>query len=106
MLAPQSLALAVQGSRQTVEDEFKVLVESFIENKVSADQFMTSFMNLWRETRDSGVLNECDPRLGRILDRMFTSCDAYDPAPEGPFEISAVQFKEEIKDMAYLCWGN
>ena len=75
------MALAVQGTRQIMENEFKVLVESFIENKVSADHFMASFMNLWRETRDSGVLNESDPRLARILDRMFTRCDAYDPDP-------------------------
>ncbi|QFU06592.1 hypothetical protein FIU82_16505 (plasmid) [Pseudoalteromonas sp. THAF3] len=47
-----------------MEDEFKVLVESFIENKVSADKFLTSFMNLWSETQDSDVLHKCDPRLG------------------------------------------
>jgi hypothetical protein len=88
-----------------MEDEFKSLVRNFIEDKLSADEFMTSFIALWCENRDSGALYNSDARLGRLLDRMFTSCDAYEAVPDGPSEIDSVQFKLEIQDMAYLCWG-
>ncbi|QBY05984.1 hypothetical protein E2K93_17145 [Thalassotalea sp. HSM 43] len=104
-ILPVNRALAVQGYLSTMEDDFKSLVISFLKEQLTETEFMTSFIKLWNESRDSGALSGSDPVVTRILDRIFTSCDAFELNPEPPFEIGAIEFKAEVKDMAYLAWG-
>jgi hypothetical protein len=87
------------------ESRYKELIEKFISNKLKADEFVNSYMDLWCEFRDSGISESLDPRLNRLTDRIFTSCDVYDPNPEDAWEIDSIQLKNEVGLLAHIWWG-
>lgn len=87
------------------DENFKLLIQSFLLNEISACEFSDKFIVKWRDNRDSDASVQLDPRFQRLIDRIFTSCDAYDPNPENKWEINNEQLLQEIELLAYIWWG-
>lgn len=87
------------------DEKIKSLIESYLKKEISAFDFSDKFIDIWREYRDSGKTEQLDSRFQRMIDRIFTLCDAYDPSPENKWEINDEQLYREIDVLAYIWWG-
>jgi hypothetical protein len=85
------------------EGNYRTIIDSYLNGDTSVDEFIDAYMNQWKEDRDSQVDN--DPRFRRLSDRIFTSCDCYYAEPEGDFEISEAQLREEVSLLRYIWFG-
>ena len=84
------------------ESAYKSIIDDYLTDQLTVDEFINLFMNQWKYDRENDSL---DPKFGRLIDRLFTSCDCYDENPEGEFEISEKELKNEIQLLAYIWWG-
>ncbi len=67
----------------TAPAEWRSLLESFVEGRMSGPDFERAFLDAWRHDRDNGI------RVARAVDTLFYEVDAYcaDPALRGPNDI-------------------
>ncbi len=93
------------------EAAYKRIIDSYLANVTDAEGYITAFMGQWRQDRDKEFehpLVERTPdtlRFGRLMDRLFTSCDCFDSDPQGPFEINEDVLRDEVRLFRYLWWG-
>jgi hypothetical protein len=87
------------------EAEYRTVVEELLNSRVSVDEFVASFMKIWREQRDSERAQKLDQKLQRLVDRIFTSCDVYSPEPLEDWEYNADQLRSEVALLAYVWRG-
>lgn len=87
------------------EFEYKEVIEKFLSGTIGADEFVRSYMDVWRKCRDSGIAESHSEKFQRLTSRIFTSCDVYDPNPEKEWEFNEKQLKEEVDLLAYIWWG-
>ncbi len=86
-----------------LELRYKELMDRFINEKIGVDEYIGNLMDMWKQDRGQGVQH--DPRFGRMIDRVFTSTDCYNPDPKDTLEITADQLKEEVRLLSYIWWG-
>ena len=84
-------------------NEYKTLIDHFLKGTNSVDEFISAYFEKWKRDRDENVVY--DDRFQRMIDRIFTSCDCYDPSPEGSFAISEQDLRDEIDLLAHIWWG-
>ena len=97
--------ITYQGSGPSglADNPYRKLFDDFIQETLSVERFVSDFMQQWRQDRDSGTLY--DALFQRIIDRIFTSCDAYDSTPERPWEIDAEELKHEVALLTHIWFG-
>ncbi|GJJ00092.1 hypothetical protein RugamoR64_06300 [Duganella rhizosphaerae] len=84
----------------------------FVQDALSADEFIIRFMQQWRLDRDAlwehinaGKARVVDDRVFcEIMDQVFTACDCYSPEPSSPPDISAAQLKSEVRESYQRWW--
>ena len=85
------------------EDKYKKILDDYLTDKSSVDDFIDRFMNQWKTDREKNEDN--DSRFQRLIDRIFTTCDCYSPTPEGQFEIDEKQLRNEIGLLTHIWFG-
>lgn len=94
-----------------MQADYKRIIDYYLSREASVDEFIAAFMEQWRFDRDNpreqaeGLEQISAQRFGRLMNRLFTSCDCYDEAPEGTFEISEEQLRQEVGLLAHIWWG-
>jgi len=106
---------------------YKRIIDSYLAHGTDVEGFIGAFMDQWKQDGakehklpfvaqtfavEQGKLMplfaEQAPdvhRFGRLMDRVFTSCDCYRPDPEGPIEISEAELRRELSLFRYIWWG-
>ena len=92
------------------KQEYIDLVKDFLDDKITADDFSYSFMAIYeginkicskmqREESPelASLLNPCRSELGKLLIKIYGSCDAFSPDPE-----STMSNEQELKDYAQI----
>ena len=90
--------------------EYINLAKDFLADQITADDFSYSFMAIYEGiTRKVGQMKRTEslelanflkpsrPELGRLLARIYGSCDSFSPDPE-----IAMSDEEELKDCAQI----
>lgn len=85
------------------EAGYQSLFDQFIRENLPAGTFVEAFMKEWRKDRDEATRH--DPRFQRLLDRIFTACDCYEPQPALPIEIDAEQLRREVELLHHIWFG-
>jgi hypothetical protein len=67
------------------------LIEAYQRGALTAEEFHRKWAELWGYTEYDSL---CE-----MLDRVFTVCDCFAPAPEGPCEVSEDQLKQEVSEI-------
>ena len=76
------------------------LAKSFVEERLSADQFANSYMEAWKYERDSDLLQKDDPLLGECLSTIFCLADLYNPEVDrDEYELDEIQFRLRVADL-------
>ena len=94
------------------KQEYIELAKDFLADQITADDFSYSFMAIYegiveklgqmkiKESLElANFLKSSRPELGKLLARIYGSCDSYSPDPE--VEI-AMSDKKELKDYAQI----
>ena len=84
----------------------------FVQDSLTADEFMKQFMDRWSRDRDAQweqvnagrVTSLAERELSEVLDQVFTACDCYTPTPANLFDISAEEFKREVLELYCGRW--
>lgn len=77
-------------------EEFILLLNDFLANKITIQVFEQKYMQLWRnwrDLRDAGVAHLRDQEA-KLIDDLFSAVDAYSSKP--PFHISEGQLREIV----------
>ena len=94
------------------KEKYIELVKDFLADKMSADDFSYSFMNIYERIcrkldpmkrnealEFANFLKPSRPELGELLARIYRSCDSFSPDPE-----IAISDEKELKDDEYLVY--
>ena len=87
------------------ELKYKTILGKYSNDEISVEEFIDDYFALWKADRDSGKMQEYDIKFRRLINRIFTSCDCYDPQPSNSYEITEKELKAEIQLLAYIWWG-
>jgi hypothetical protein len=87
------------------ESNYKAIIDDYLSNLTSVDEFINAYFHLWKTERDNGMLESYDPKFQRMVDRIFTSCDCYDEAPQRPHEITETELRNELDLLRHIWWG-
>ena len=96
------------------ENEYRSLVSKYMSRQIDASGFVDQYFALWKRDRDAewqhiGRGRAPDPdeqSLCDSLDLIFSACDCYCDRPEGPYEISETQFREEVAAVWRQRWSH
>jgi hypothetical protein len=73
---------------------------SFINGRLTADQFADSFQELWKIERDNKTLLDDNENLSECLSSIFCASDAYNPELDREsYEFDEEQLKKEVKEL-------
>nr|BCG67766.1 hypothetical protein [Haptophyceae sp. NIES-3900] len=81
---------------------YVLLVESFIGEEISADTFITEFLELWRFDRDRTNDKVVDhENVAELILELFYSCDIFAPDPtlREEYEIGEVELRDYAKQI-------
>ena len=117
-----------EATYQRDQAAYKRIIDSYLAHGTDVEGFIVVFMDQWKQDGEKerklpfveqtflverGNLTphfaKQAPdvlRFGRLMDRLFTSCDCYRPDPEGPLEISEEELRRELSLFRYIWWGN
>ncbi|WP_088014284.1 colicin immunity domain-containing protein [Gottfriedia acidiceleris] len=77
--------------------KYKKIIEDFLSRKASADEFQTSYFQMFKEAN-----NKINKNIFKILNDVFESADCYwhecQPGEETSFEISEGQLRKEVAE--------
>ncbi|MFE7083798.1 colicin immunity domain-containing protein [Priestia megaterium] len=80
-----------------VADKYKQLIEDFLDEKITADEFQTQYFKTFIESDD-----KLGDELFLILNGVFESAECYWheclPGQETSFEISEQQLRKEVNE--------
>ncbi len=70
---------------------------SFVDGRLTADEFANSFVELWKIERDSGLLRQDPFNVSELLSSAFCLADLYNPdVSRDAHELSGDQLREKI----------
>ncbi|WP_299007294.1 colicin immunity domain-containing protein [uncultured Shewanella sp.] len=72
------------------------LAESFVNERLSADDFANAYMELWKFECSSHILLEDEDRLSECLSSIFCLADSYYPSDREEYELDESQLKEKV----------
>jgi len=74
------------------------LAKSYTAEKISADEFESHFLSLWRAEASSGELAKDENKLGLCASEIFSLVDCYTPHTiERESELDASSLAREVK---------
>ena len=85
------------------EHKYKTIIDDYLSNTFSVTEFIIKFMLAWKDDRDNNVAY--DEKFQRLIDSVFTSCDCYNENPQGKFEITENELKQEISLLNHIWFG-
>lgn len=75
------------------------LAKSFTEEKLSAEQFSNSYMEIWKFERDSNLLQKDDSSLSECLSTIFCLADLYNPEiNRDEYELDEKQLRVKVAE--------
>lgn len=77
---------------QTVVRRYVALIESFLGEQRTAEQFVSDFLDEWKRDRDSGI------RTGDEIDNLMTGVDCYSDTLINVWDIDEDQLRREATD--------
>ncbi len=73
------------------------LAKSFAAERLSADEFSNSYMELWKFERDSNLLQKDEDNLNECLSSIFCLADLYNPdADREEYELDKGQLRTKV----------
>jgi hypothetical protein len=67
---------------------------SFVNGRLTADEFANAFLELWKIERDSGLLRADEDRLSVCLSSIFCVADLYNPdSDRDAYELDSTQLR-------------
>ncbi len=76
------------------------LAKSFISERLTADEFSNSYMELWKFERDSNLLKEDESSLSECLSSIFCLTDLYTPdLDREEYELNEEQLRAQITEI-------
>ena len=87
------------------ELSYKIIIDKYLNDKCSTDEFINSYYNQWRKDRDDETMKTFDPKFQRLIDRIFTSCDCY-KHPLKSIRISESELKNELRTLSHIWFGS
>jgi hypothetical protein len=76
------------------------LTKSFANERLSADEFVNAYMELWRIERDNKQSSQDDHKLSECLSGMFCLADLYNPEDDREdYELDEKGLREQIMQM-------
>jgi hypothetical protein len=85
------------------EKSYQIIFDDYLSAKDSVEVFIQRFMTTWRRDRDANTPH--NEKFGRLIDRVFTSCDCFEENPSTDFEISEKELKREIRLLKHIWFG-
>ncbi|MFP1724552.1 colicin immunity domain-containing protein [Lonsdalea quercina] len=75
----------------------KDYIDSFIEKKITADEFADSYMSKWKCERDGNLLEKDEDHLSELLSSTFCLADMYNPDDDREeYELNEAQLRDGI----------
>ncbi len=76
------------------------LARSFSIERLSADEFSSAYMELWRFERDNNILIEDESRLSECLSSIFCLADLYNPqCCREEYELDEEQLRVKVTEL-------
>jgi len=71
---------------------------SFVNERLSADEFANAYMELWKIERDNNVLQEYEDNVDECLSSIFCVADIYNPnSDRDDYELDEDKLRAEVK---------
>jgi hypothetical protein len=96
------------------ESIYRELVSQFLRKTIPVDEFIPRYFAQWKADRDAQWsrveagerITPEESEISRVLDRIFSACDAYDPSPRSEYEIDEGQLAMEIRGHVCKRWAS
>ena len=90
------------GKNAYPPNQFRKLINTWLQGDMDTLQFEQEYMDLWRRCRDRDGFRELNDHTCDCLDKVFTALDAYcdDPDTICDFEIDEAQLRKEVAAIA------
>ncbi len=76
--------------------------KSFVNGRLSADDFANAYMELWKIERDNNILDNDDVRISECLSSIFCLADLYNPkSSRKEYELDAYKLKTEVTELIH-----
>ena len=78
------------------------LAKSFHNDRLTAEEFVNAYMELWKYERDNDLLTKDDMSLSECLSSIFCLVDLYDPEDDrDDYELDQVQLGDKISELIH-----
>jgi len=83
-----------------MSESILALVKSFLNKRLSANEFANAYMELWKFERDAELLQTDSQELSECLSSVFCLADLYEPNTDREdYELSEEQLRIEIEKL-------
>lgn len=73
---------------------------SFVEGRLSADDFAKSYIELWKIERDKNLLQQDEDNLSECLSSIFCLADLYNPdSDRDDYELDGEQLRAGVGEL-------
>lgn len=81
------------ADRRTI-DRYALLFTSYLDGRLTDEQFTADFLDEWKRDRDGGVTT------GEVIDGIMIAVDCFwpDPLPNDPLAIGVDELRREVAD--------
>ncbi|GAA3893333.1 MULTISPECIES: colicin immunity domain-containing protein [Gibbsiella] len=74
------------------------IAKDLLKSKISADEYESQYLNLWREERDDGTLSKDSETIGLCAAELFSLADCYTSYPDrDESDLDADDLVKEVK---------
>ncbi|HAT3915695.1 TPA: colicin immunity protein [Klebsiella oxytoca] len=74
------------------------IAKNLLESKISADEYESQYLKLWRKERDDGTLSKDNDNIGFCAAELFSLADCYTSYPDrDESDLDADSLVKEVK---------
>ncbi|MDM4206704.1 colicin immunity domain-containing protein [Klebsiella spallanzanii] len=74
------------------------IAKALLDSKISADEYESQYLTLWRKERDDGILSKDNDNIGCCAAELFSLADCYTSFPDkDESDLDAHQLVQEVK---------
>ncbi|MDJ1652548.1 colicin immunity domain-containing protein [Raoultella sp. Ech2A] len=74
------------------------IAKALLDSKISADEYESQYLTLWRKERDDGTLSKDNDNVGYCAVELFSLADCYTSLPDREeSDLDAHQLIKEVK---------
>ncbi|WP_028774382.1 colicin immunity domain-containing protein [Shewanella waksmanii] len=74
------------------------LAKSFSKERLTADEFVNAYIELWKFEGSSGIILKDEDQLSECLSTIFCLADAYSPKDRAAYELDENQLKDKVTE--------